>query len=428
VTNAASAVVASGGTGYNNNDILEVLGGTTTLPAQFKVLTCTGGGVVATVALHRAGEYTVQPSNPVATAGISTPGSDCSLTVTWSPLPQPEFCGVANVLNQSTYMRMQYVYRGLLDSTPRPHSVGAAVYLVFAGAGLLETVFPAGNNVDVKIRPASRDAEVAEGSAVTIPVALDRRTERPYPATELRVNTVRFQATGNIDTLKSGGTTNDDKGILIDFRRRDFRNYDEVQSVFADAEDIIADFPAANSTQSWCHLFQSPSGTTIQTQGWATGRSYFFSRTKILRENAGARPTGLRAEVDTRHTYNGLSRDAREKLGHTFATAASEIDSWTNMGVLATNVVSASYTAPSNGTYNFSIGPNLPSGALEARINGGTWTSVISSGNRTGTLGGVVAADTIEVRCTYAGPGTGETFLAIDAPSSATDAYAVLIL
>ncbi len=345
-------------------------------------------------------------------------------------LIEDEFCAVTTATNMSTYVRLGSVYRGLLDSVQKPHAVGAKVYLVFAGGGLSDLAIPAGNNVHVQLRPRSRDAEVTEAQATTISLTMANRCRRPYPATEAKVNGTRWPTSSNLDTTKSGGTTDDDKGVLVEFRRRDYRNYDEIQSALNEAGSIVSDFPTANTTQENCDLIKDPDGTpsTIESKAWATGTSFFFSRTKVLRANSGARPARLRAEVGTRHTYQGTVYEALAKLGHSFDTAASEIDGWTNMGVLTQNQVGATYTAPTAGTYAFSIGPNLPGGNVEARINGGSWQTVIAGGTRTGNLAGVAVNDTIEVRCTYGGPGTGETFLKVDAPSSAADAYAVLVL
>lgn len=341
-----------------------------------------------------------------------------------------EFMAVTTVSNQTSFMRMSTVYRGLLDSTPKPHTIGEPVYLLFAGAGLTDTVFPNPQTVNVQIRPRAVGAEVTEGQATAIALALNSRCRRPVPPTELVANGTRFHTAANIDTMKAGGATDDDRGVEITFRRRDWRNYDEIQSLSYDAADIIADFPAANMHQNRALLINDPDGTpaTVETKAWAGAKTFFFSRTKLLRATAGARPARLRITVGARHTLSGTVYEAREDLGHSWNTPASEIDGFLNMGVLTTNAVGAAYTAPATGVYSFTIGPNLPGGAIQARINGAAWGDVITAGNRTGTLAGVTATDTIEVRSTYAGPGTGETFLRVDAQGSASDAYAIIVL
>jgi len=78
---AASAVVAVGGTGYAVNDIVTLTGGTFTTAAQFRVTAVTGG-VVDTVSVEVAGDYTAVPANPAATTGAGD--NALTLTVTWN--------------------------------------------------------------------------------------------------------------------------------------------------------------------------------------------------------------------------------------------------------------------------------------------------------------------------------------------------------
>lgn len=78
--NAIGAVVVSGGTGYTVSDTLTLVGGTGTA-ATFNVDTVSSG-VITAVSLVSAGDYTVQPADPVATTGGT--GSGATLNVTWN--------------------------------------------------------------------------------------------------------------------------------------------------------------------------------------------------------------------------------------------------------------------------------------------------------------------------------------------------------
>lgn len=85
---ATTAVVAVGGTGYTNGstDVLTVVGGV--LAAQggtAATYTATvAGGIVTSVALLSAGNYEVVPTNAVLTSVSPTGGTGCTLTVTWA--------------------------------------------------------------------------------------------------------------------------------------------------------------------------------------------------------------------------------------------------------------------------------------------------------------------------------------------------------
>jgi hypothetical protein len=80
----SSFAVTAGGSGYAVNDILTLVGGTSSVVASAKVLTVDGSGVVLTVQVNAVGSYSVQPASPVATTVNPAGGSNCTLTPTWS--------------------------------------------------------------------------------------------------------------------------------------------------------------------------------------------------------------------------------------------------------------------------------------------------------------------------------------------------------
>lgn len=612
-------------------------------------------------------------ANPAATISINgTPDSLAALQAAFTPGPSPadlgqnllnlllvddEFVAVTSVLNQTTYLDLQTVYRGMLDSAPAAHLIDANVFLVFVAAGLSQTSIVPGNNVDVKLRPKSRTAQVAEGSANTIALQMRNRCRSPYPPTNAKLNTVLYQTSVAIDTMKAGGTTLDDRGVVNDYTRRDYRTYDEVRGIGTDAGTLDSTYPAANTTQhlveiaedsvtllsslaafwrleeasgsradvlgsvtlsdintvtsgvgkigtaadfeidnseyleaanstllnlqnvdftlsawvkmeskagaasgnvimgkhaaqsnqrqyllfydgsadrfrfvvssdgnpgtgvnadvlgspaldTWYHVLawhdaaadrifiqvngggtnsaahaggafsssakfrlgslvdgagtntffldglldavgvwtrvltpaeraslynagagqEHPFATlrTLFSSGWITGATSFASRTKILRNAGGSLVSPLRVKIKSRHTYEAIVRESLQTLEHPFALAASTLDDDRAMGVLALNVVGLPYVAPTTGTYTFNLGVALGTGAVEARKNGGAFSSVIAAGNTTGTLVGVTAGDLLEVRHTQTGSAGLETFLEVDAPSSSADAYAIL--
>jgi len=346
-------------------------------------------------------------------------------------LVDDEFMAITTVVNQTTHLDLQNTYRGMLDTAPAAHAVNAKIFLVFVGSGLSDVTIPPTNNVDVKLRPRSRTDEVTEAEAVTISFTMANRARRPYPPTQLKLNTVLYPTSVDFDTLKSGGTTLDDRGIDSAYTRRDFRRLDEVQQILTDAGTLDPTFPAANNTKYKAKLIKDPAGTpvtlfeTVFNTGQAT---IFLSRTRILRNNAGVKPTSLRVEITARHDLEGVTSDAIQLLRFDFSVGASTLDNDTNMGVIAQNVTSSPFTAPTAGTYTFTIGTVLPvSGTVEANINGGVFTTVIAAGLTTGTLAGVAVSDLIRTRHTSSGSGI-ETFLEVDSPGGSTvDGYAILV-
>lgn len=573
-----------------------------------------------------------------------------------------EFMGVETVVDQTTFIDLKNVHRGLMDTVPAVHAVNAPVILVFVGVGLSDSVIPPTNVVDVQLRTASRDDEATEGESNTVQLTMQDRARSPYPPAELILNGTRYDSTVDIDDLKSGGATLDERGVELDFTRRNFETLDEVAGIVTDAGTLDPAFPTKHNTRYQCSILErAPSlatgvrvfynlsetsgdaidagpngedGTDTNTVGTAAGHSaavgsardfnasalehfitpdsstisfadedfeingffrpdtvsgtrgivakslfqggefieylvftsgtslffgvstdgtnanltqitgsltmvvgttYFFSarhdsvantitlevvdvtlpwssrttdslahtggvfdgvqplhiglvrgssdnyfdgrinsiglwgriltqverevrfsngdgqnfpltsssvvggktafdaaatcfisRTGILRTTDGRLPDDLEAAVLARHDIVGGTFDALQELDFDFNRVAGGLDNDTNFGVQATNVVGTIASAPDTGTYTFNVGTALPNGVVEAQINGGGFATVIAATATTGTLAGVTAGDTIEVRHTES-VATVETFLEIVPPTSTVGAYGILV-
>ena len=74
-----SATVVAGGTGYDNADILTVTGGTGTA-ATLNIVT-DGSGVIISAGVQSAGEYSVDPTNPVSHTGGSGSSATFNLNI-----------------------------------------------------------------------------------------------------------------------------------------------------------------------------------------------------------------------------------------------------------------------------------------------------------------------------------------------------------
>lgn len=578
-----------------------------------------------------------------------------------------EFMGVETVIDQTTFIDLKNVHRGLMDTVPAVHAVNAPVILVFVGVGLSDSVIPPTNVVDVQLRTASRDDETTEGEANTVQLTMQDRARSPYPPVEPIINGVRYDPTVDIDDLKSGGSTLDERGIETTFTRRNFETLDEVAGIATDAGTLDPTFPTKHNTRYSLSIFErSPSLSTSlevfynldeaaganaidagpnghdatdvngvqtaaghgagvgtardfvktdldhftladnadisfadedmeifcffrpgtisagQTHGlvskfkssatveveyglfqsvdglffavssdggigggftqvassltlvagtyygvwarhdatantieievvdvanplrsstidtlahtggihdgarplelglirsstadqyllgrlsvvgiwrklltqtekeviynfngggnqvpftgallapataFASAATAFVSRTPILRSTDGRLPADLRLEILARQDIVGGTFDALQELDFNFTRVAGGLDNDTNFGVQATNVVGTIASAPDTGTYTFNVGTALPNGVVEAQINGGGFATVIAATATTGTLAGVTAGDTIEVRHTES-VATVETFLEVVPPTSTVGAYGILV-
>ena len=83
---ARTAISFTGGTLYNTNQILTLVGGTSTQTAQYRVVSVDDEvtGVPTQLALYRAGSYSVLPASPVSVTGGT--GSGLTITPGWKIL------------------------------------------------------------------------------------------------------------------------------------------------------------------------------------------------------------------------------------------------------------------------------------------------------------------------------------------------------
>lgn len=320
--------------------------------------------------------------------------------------PNGEFMLVSSAQTSGAGIQLNSVYRGVLDSVQQDHDAGEPVYLLFAGGGMGNVAIPAGDNVHVKLIPRSISDELDEADATQIAFTMDDRTRRPYPPSEVSINGTRFDATV---TLEGGAGTGENIGIDLSFKRRDFRTVDEVAALLTDAASIDATFPSANSTTTEVDVYDDTTGTPILlfTQSLGSGTTGSLRRLDILEATDGELPTDLLISLRASHTFEGIVYTSRYELAWGFALS-SALSGLFEFGALDTNDVSASFTVAAGGTNHvFTLSSAFTAGAVERRINGGAWTSLIAAGGTSGTIlgGAVVNGDTIEIRHLSTDPG-----------------------
>lgn len=342
-----------------------------------------------------------------------------------------EFMLVSSASVSGSDVVLSNVYRGVLDSVQSEHSAGDDVYLIFAGGNLASTSFPKTRNVDIKLLPDSRTDTLAEGSATTISVAVSKRNTRPIPPSNVKVNGSTYPSTAGYEDAGSGF---DGFKFDLTWNRRDFRIFQEVDSLTIDAATVNTDFPAANSTEYRVTVYGNPSAENDQLlqSAWVNGSSAVtLTRTTAISEstaggsNGGEIPTELRVLIETRHDVDADSDlTSRHNQDYTFAVT-SALTSQSALGSLAPNVTSESYVDPSvstPGNYTVTIGTAFTTSNVQVRINAGSWTTVIAAASTSG-LFAVSAGDTLEFRHTAADGVT--TFFEVKDPANTPVAYGV---
>jgi hypothetical protein len=227
-------------------------------------------------------------------------------------LVDDEFFAPTTVTDQTTYIDLETCYRGMLDTVPADHSVGTKVYLVFVGGNLSDETIPQTNNVDAQLRQVSRTDETTELEAATKQFQMDNRCRRPYPPVEMKINGTRY-GTPSWDAMKTGGSTLDDRGYEVEFTRRDWETFNEVDGITTDAATIDSNFPTKHTTEYRGEAIDDPDGspTSYHTTSWAAAALTFIPRTKLLRAGAGVKSTTLRIDVARSRSSSIPSRRVR---------------------------------------------------------------------------------------------------------------------
>jgi hypothetical protein len=271
-----------------------------------------------------------------------------------------------------------------------------------AGAGTTDRFLPETDVVDVILIPIGFSSELLEASATVINFTMDKRIRRPYPPSLLSLNGNVWDTTSV--SLESGGSNAEDFSADAVIRRRDYRladNLNEIDGLNTDAETLDATYPAANSTDHDLEVRHDPTGTNdLILNTTISGTTYSLLRIDILQALAGAVPTGdIEWSWTASHDDGSETLTSRQTLVHA-ADIATALTGQFEFGLLSGGSISAVYTATVNGTYVFTLSSAFGggSGDIEYRLNGGSWLQLIAYGGTGGSIVGVVATDTIEVR------------------------------
>jgi hypothetical protein len=151
-------------------------------------------------------------------------------------------------------------------------------------------------------------------------------------------------------------------------------------------------------------------------------------RLEILKATDGVIPTTLALALRSRHTFDGTVLPSFTDLIWSFTTATALSGAF-NFGALDTNEDSFDFVVVDDTQdHDFTLSSAFTLGAVERRINGGAWSTLIAAGLTTGTI--LAAAlnngDTIEVR--HASTDVGALKLLSMEVSAVLEAYAVLFV
>ena len=334
--------------------------------------------------------------------GVPADTAELGTTLMNLVMVDEEFMLVETASDSGGNVLFNNVYRGVLDSVQADHSAAADVFILMSGAGTTDSALPETDNVDVILIPIGFTSEMLEASATVIAFQMAQRIRRPYPPSHLTLNAVAWDTTSV--NMEGNGSNAEDYSIDSVIRRRDYRladNLNEIDGLATDAQTLDATYPAANSTDHDLEIRHDPTGTNdLILNTTISGTTYSLLRIDVLQALAGAVPTGdIEWSWTASHTDASTVLTSRQTLEHA-AAISTALTGQFEFGLLSASSISALYTATVNGTYSFTLSSAFGggSGDIEYRLNGGAWTSLIAYGGTTGSILGVVATDTIEVR------------------------------
>lgn len=322
---------------------------------------------------------------------------------------EDEFIGYETVIEGTGIIRISHIYRGLFSSYPKAHAIGSTVWFIGQTGGNLtiRTLANSDDEMDIQLRSRGISGEVTE--AVTpieqIPT-LTRLWERPLPPRNPKFNNTLDPASVSLDTLyttETGRTGENASAVKITVLPRCWR----INSVIRDhylSESLISYL--SDQPELSFQLVLDPGGTPINVPAIVAidpeNPVVYVLRNSII-EAVGANtpiPTTANLIVTPSHEPLGFTSPVDgPPMEYPFAVTSELIGQELMHGaIVGGDVASAAVIYGETGTYNFNIYTALPtSGRLQARINAGSWVTVVASAATTGTLA-VTTGDSVELR------------------------------
>jgi hypothetical protein len=93
------------------------------------------------------------------------------------------------------------VYRGMLDTVPAAHAVGAKVWFLSTSGNLTDLAWTPGATVQIRPLPQNLKGELDVSLATPSNVLMNNRVRRPYPPTNFKLDGVPYPETMNLDSL-----------------------------------------------------------------------------------------------------------------------------------------------------------------------------------------------------------------------------------
>ncbi len=153
------------------------------------------------------------------------------------------------------------VSRGCLDSVPKPHAAGVAIYFVSGWQAVDQTQRVAGQTIYGKLCPRTGRGVLDLAQAPTQNITLASRFDRPYPPAYLRVNNIPYPQNALIEG----------PNIKLDWYHRS--RSQQTAYIVADTESNIG--PEAGTTYT-ARILKASDNSVLASQTGITTNTYTF--------------------------------------------------------------------------------------------------------------------------------------------------------
>jgi hypothetical protein len=330
-----------------------------------------------------------------------------------------EFMLVRDATTSGPDVSLDGVFRGVLDSAQVAHAANDDVFLLHLGSGITDTNFVNTNNVDIELRMRSSIATYA-GAVTPVALTMAKRTIRPYPPAAVLYNGGATEY-GAPDVEGDGGAGENTFGFDVDWFRRNFTNGDELAAMLADDTSVDA------STEFRVRVFVDPDGVNTEIASsptaWATGTSLSAIIDRLEIQEIAAAGTEIRVQIETRHDIGTeVDLTSRQTFIHDVVPTSVNDGLFYLGGNLRAGDISNSYATIVGGVFTVRIGAAYSTSDVEHRINGGSWSVIITAGGTSGVTASLTSSDTIELRHTV-NESPDPQFVEIENPSAVRVAY-----
>lgn len=184
------------------------------------------------------------------------------------------------------------VHRGMLDTLPAAHAMGARVYCFAAGAAASSTTYSGTASINAKVVTETKSDQLGIDQATALPITFARRAEKPLPAGSFKVNTKRYPVIEPVGDLALTWA---------------HRNRQDPKALDQNDVDSSLGLPASHQYRiTFWNYNNGVQGSQLREVTQST-TGYTYTSANQVADNGGAQPQAIQMRVRTENTALGLN-------------------------------------------------------------------------------------------------------------------------